>query len=133
MADQDSAVDTAAIRKVLGKRTADLRRAARPIVSQEELARRVGISRSYLAKIERGEKDLPVCLAVRIARELRVPLGEFLSVLDDGGSDDWHDLALRMCRTLQRSGVPRRMALPAIDLLSRLVILCTDHQPQDDA
>jgi len=126
-------VCTAAIRKMLGKRTAELRRAARPIVSQEELARRVGISRSYLAKIERGEKDLPVCLAVRIARELRVPLGEYVGVLDDGGADGWHELALRMCRTLQRSGVPRRLALPAIDLLARLVILCTDHQPEGEA
>lgn len=131
MEEHDPAVSAAAIRRLLGKRTADLRRAARPILSQDELARRVGISRSYLAKIERGEKDLPVCLAVRIARELRVPLGEYLSVLDDGNADGWHELALRMCRTLQRSGVPKKLALPAIDLLSRLVVLCTDHQPED--
>lgn len=47
-------------------------------VSLEELARRSGVSRAALSKIERGERSTSLSNAVRIAAALGVPLAQLL-------------------------------------------------------
>lgn len=47
-------------------------------VSQEELALRSGIDRSYLGAIERGEQNAGLLHLVRIADALKIPLSNIL-------------------------------------------------------
>jgi transcriptional regulator with XRE-family HTH domain len=47
-------------------------------VSQEELALRSGIDRSYLGAIERGEQNAGLLHLVRIAQALQVPLATII-------------------------------------------------------
>ncbi len=57
----------------VGRRIAHLRRRHEGrIVAQEEFAGRLGISTSYLRKIEQGGRDIPLGLLLRAARELNV-------------------------------------------------------------
>lgn len=43
-------------------------------ISQTELAERVGVKQSYIAKIERGETDIRLSSLIRIARKLGLSL-----------------------------------------------------------
>jgi putative transcriptional regulator len=45
-------------------------------ITQEELARRVGVSRQTIVAMERGRYDPSVSLAIRIARVFAVPVEE---------------------------------------------------------
>ncbi len=47
-------------------------------MSQEALARKAGISREYLARLETGKHDPPLSTLVRLARALGVPVTELL-------------------------------------------------------
>jgi transcriptional regulator with XRE-family HTH domain len=46
--------------------------------SQEELARRAGVTRPYLARLETGRQDPRVSTIVKLARALRVPVGRLV-------------------------------------------------------
>ena len=56
--------------KRFGKRVRELREAA--TVSQEELAERAGLHRTYIGGIERGERNIGILNVLRLARALRV-------------------------------------------------------------
>lgn len=47
-------------------------------ISQEELADRAGLHRTYLGGVERGERNLGLINLFRIARALGVPASELL-------------------------------------------------------
>ncbi len=109
----------------LGRRISRLRRCARPILSQEDLARRIGVSRSYVAKIESGEGDPTLALAKRIAEVLRVPIAEL--VREDHGDpclERWHETGLRTCRVFNRLGISPTDAEPIVDWIAKLIVLC---------
>lgn len=65
------------IQKQFGNRVKDLRLARG--LSQEELAFRAGIHRTYLGGIERGERNPALKNIAAIARALGVTLSEFFS------------------------------------------------------
>jgi len=44
--------------------------------SQEEFADEVGLDRTYIGGIERGERNVGIVNVARIARALRVPISE---------------------------------------------------------
>ena len=48
-------------------------------ISQEELAHRSGVDRSYLGAIERGEQNSGLLHLVRIAMALETTLGELMT------------------------------------------------------
>lgn len=48
-------------------------------VSQEELAHRSGIDRSYIGAIERGEQNAGLLHLTRIADALQVPLADLMA------------------------------------------------------
>lgn len=50
-------------------------------LSQEELASRAGLDRSYMGHIERGEKNITLLKVCQISAALGVPPGELLSGL----------------------------------------------------
>lgn len=51
-------------------------------VSQEELADRAGLHRTYLGGVERGERNVGLQNIVRIARALGVPASDLLAGID---------------------------------------------------
>jgi transcriptional regulator with XRE-family HTH domain len=51
-------------------------------LSQEELATRCDLHRTYIGFIERGEKAVTIETADKIARGLKIPLAELMSQLD---------------------------------------------------
>jgi transcriptional regulator with XRE-family HTH domain len=58
-----------------------LRRARRrfdPPVSQEELAFRAGVHRTYVGQVERGEVNISIDNMHRLAAAVKVPLWELL-------------------------------------------------------
>jgi transcriptional regulator with XRE-family HTH domain len=67
------------IRLTLGKRVRELRLAAG--YSQEKLADVVGIHRTYIGAIERGEQSVSVDNVAKIAKALKVTLSELFGGL----------------------------------------------------
>lgn len=63
--------------KRFGRRVRELRQAAG--LSQEELAERCGLHRTYVGGIERGERNVGVLNLLQLARALRVRPGELLA------------------------------------------------------
>jgi transcriptional regulator with XRE-family HTH domain len=51
-------------------------------ISQEELADRAGLHRTYLGAVERGERNLGLLNVIRIARALGVPITSLFSNID---------------------------------------------------
>ncbi len=47
-------------------------------LSQEALAKKAGISREYLARLEAGQHDPPLSTLTRLAKALRVKVGDLL-------------------------------------------------------
>jgi transcriptional regulator with XRE-family HTH domain len=43
-------------------------------MTQEEFARRIGVSQGYLSSIEHGEKEIGAEILLRISQEFRKPL-----------------------------------------------------------
>ena len=79
-----------AVRAAFGSRV----RAARLVgsLSQEELALRTGLDRSYVGQVERGERNLTLENIYRLAEGLGVPasslVGELNAQLDLAGGSD---------------------------------------------
>lgn len=63
--------------KRFGQRVRELRQAAG--LSQEELAERSGLHRTYIGGIERGERNVGVLNLLQLARALQVRPGELLA------------------------------------------------------
>ncbi len=106
----------------MGLRIERLRRTMRPMVTQDTLAERIGVSRGYVSKLERGEIDLPLSLAARVASVLRVPMTELVS--DDRGDtevEEWHRVALEACRAFSGLGMKPAEAVPSIRWLTNLL------------
>lgn len=61
----------------LGKKIRRLRN--RQNISQEKLAEKAGIHRTYMGKIERGESNTPVHTVSKIAKALKVKIGDLFS------------------------------------------------------
>ena len=59
----------------IGRRIRDLRKANK--LSQERLALMIGVERSYLAKLERGERNPSVLVIEKIACGFDLSLSEF--------------------------------------------------------
>lgn len=55
-------------------------------ISQEELADRVGLHRTYVGSVERGERNISIDNMERLAAALNVQLTEFLISHDDEAS-----------------------------------------------
>jgi UDPglucose 6-dehydrogenase len=49
-------------------------------ISQEELAARSGINRGYLARLETGRHDPTITTLEKLAKALKVPVGEATEV-----------------------------------------------------
>lgn len=58
----------------LGKKIRKLRR--KPGISQEKLAERAGIHRTYMGKIERGESNPPLHTISKIAKALKIKISD---------------------------------------------------------
>ena len=58
---------------------------ARLDLTQEELARKVGVRRQTILAIEKGHYVPSSLLAFLIARELGMNVGELFELVDDGG------------------------------------------------
>ena len=51
-------------------------------VSQEELARRAGIHRTYVGDVERGERNISVVNMMRLARALNTDLSKLVREME---------------------------------------------------
>jgi len=51
-------------------------------ISQEELAEKSGLHRTYVGMIERGEKNITVLSATKIAKALGVPLSSLIKAAE---------------------------------------------------
>jgi len=56
-------------------------------MTQEELARRVGVTRQTIIAIEKGKYNPSVALAIRIARVFELRVEEIFSLPQDGDAD----------------------------------------------
>jgi transcriptional regulator with XRE-family HTH domain len=60
-----------------------VRRARHPLgISQEELADRVGVHRTYMGGIERGQRNVAILNLDRIARALELDLGSLMTQVE---------------------------------------------------
>lgn len=86
--------------KAIGRRIAGLRGAER----SADLAERIGMSPSYLSRVETGRTVVSVRNAARIA----LGLGVSLSELFDGVALDPESMGRREYRAVRRPGRPRK-------------------------
>ena len=74
-------------------------------ISQEELAGRAGLHRTYVSDIERGARNLSLESIDKLAKALEIPVSTFFSRLNElpqpgsgtlstGPTDDWVDILL---------------------------------------
>ena len=66
----------ASLRRAIGARLRELREAAR-ISSQEALANRAGVDRSYVGRVERGDSGITIDMLATLLAAMSVSLGEF--------------------------------------------------------
>jgi transcriptional regulator with XRE-family HTH domain len=59
--------------------------------SQEEFATRCHLHRTYVGSIERGEKNVTLTTAHKIARALGVQLSDLVVQMEQNNTDDKHD------------------------------------------
>ncbi|HCD05063.1 MAG: transcriptional regulator [Alcaligenaceae bacterium] len=52
-------------------------------ISQEELAHRAGLDRTYISSCERGKRNISLETIVRLAKALNLPPSQLLSGLED--------------------------------------------------
>lgn len=71
----------AKVKQTFGDRLRDLRHQLS--VTQEGLALRCGLDRSYVGQVERGERNISLENIYRLAEGLGIPPGELLVELDD--------------------------------------------------
>lgn len=69
------------LRRAVGQRLRDLRR-AEPRLSQEKLAARAGLHRTYVGKVERGEAAMTVESLSALSTALGVTLAGFFEPFD---------------------------------------------------
>ena len=110
------------LRVLVGRRIASLRRSTRPRLSQGALAGRVGISLSYLSKLETGAKDLPLTLAARIAQQLKVPLAALVSEADARETEECHRVCPRLCRMVQDAGYPVEWVGEGLEAILKVIL-----------
>lgn len=65
------------LRVEIGRRVRELR--TQRSVSQEELAARAGLHRNYVGSVERGERDIGITAAAKLASGLGLSLAEFFA------------------------------------------------------
>lgn len=65
-----------------GKRITRLRQCR--AMSQEELATKAGVHRTYIGMIERGEKNITILTMLRVTTALDVKLSDLLKGFEDG-------------------------------------------------
>ena len=70
------------LRRRIGERLRELRLAA-GVSSQEALADRAGVHRTYVGRLERGETGVTVEALVAVLAPLGVSLGEFFASFDE--------------------------------------------------
>jgi transcriptional regulator with XRE-family HTH domain len=63
----------------LGKRIRELRKAKG--FSQENFAYEVGLDRTYMGSVERGERNIAAINLIRIAKTLKVEVGDLFPII----------------------------------------------------
>ncbi len=81
MPQHDPAPEQEAVRVLLGQRIRVLRRAQG--LSQEDLAHKSALDRSYVGSVERGERNVSIDNITALARALNVPINEMLTFPDE--------------------------------------------------
>ncbi len=75
------APEETSVRVSLGRRIREIRRAQG--VSQEELAHKSGLDRSYVGCVERGERNVSIDNITALARALSVPIAALVTFPDE--------------------------------------------------
>ncbi len=118
MSSRAECADDFAVR--LGRRIERLRRAQRPAMPLELLATRIGASTDFVSKVERGEADLPLSLAERMARVFGITVAE-LAGDRDRACDAWLRAAMQTCRVFAGPDPSAEEASGAVACLANLI------------
>lgn len=78
-------IDKAAVCARFGENLRSLRCQAR--MSQEELAERSGLDRTYISGAERGKRNVSLAAIAQIARALAVPAADLVSAVETTSSE----------------------------------------------
>lgn len=60
-------------------------------ISQEELAHRAGLHRTYISDIERGTRNLSLKSLIRLSTALEIPMSELFSVAEERAASNGHE------------------------------------------
>jgi transcriptional regulator with XRE-family HTH domain len=95
-------------------------------LSQEEFAFRVGLHQTYVSRVERGERNVTIGTADRIAGTLGNTVAEMFAELErdlEDGGDAWRDGASRA-----RPAGRGRVVWPHTDAGGRDILMCVPQR-----
>ncbi|MDF2064950.1 helix-turn-helix transcriptional regulator [Bacillus sp. Cr_A10] len=75
-------VNESRIKKAFGNTLKEIRKERE--LSQEVLAARVGLHRTYVSDVERGDRNLSLINIIKICKELDIPVSSFFSRMENG-------------------------------------------------
>ncbi len=111
------------IGKRIGERIRELRVEQPQPRTQEDLARTVGISISYLSLIERGRRVPPMYTLAAIADALEVPLTDLLS-----GVEEWPNGSREVLRPISDFVLRRQLGSQDVQRLLRVARLMFNRE-----
>lgn len=106
-------IDVDRLYRSIGKNIRDLRKGKRPALTQAELADFLGITRTSITNIEKGNQRIPLHLLYILCSKLSVEISEVIPSVEDVVSEEGSAVGAPLAR---ESGPPPKTA----ELIKRL-------------
>ena len=126
-------VDEKALYRTLGLRIRDARRRSVPRLSQQDLATRIGISRTSIVNIEAGRQHAPLHVVVGIAEALATDIATLIPHAEDFSAPELHlPINRRTMKEIERASGGDHEIRSLVTNFVQSLRGSADHNPSED-